>query len=96
MFCYDCLHLGQSIIQSGLLELHLQVVDSAHLKPRNEAPGVPLDCNRRLMDDPLNIRSLRSQRLNLALHHLRVLSELHLSPYLLLLELLEKLPLLVD
>ena len=90
------MHLGESVVKPGLLELHLQVVDPAHLQPRNEAPGVPLDCNRRLMDDPFNIRSLRGQRLNLALHHLRVLAELHLSPYLLLLELLEKLPLLID
>ena len=88
--------MGERVIQSGLLELHLQMVHPAYLKPRDKASGIPLDCNRRLMNDPLNIGSLRGQRLNLALHKLRVLAELHLSPYFLLLELLEKLPLLVD
>ena len=48
LFSYDSLHLSESVIQSRLFELHLQVVDSAHFQPRDEAPSVPLDGYSRL------------------------------------------------
>ena len=93
LFGNDCLHLGESVVKPGLFELHLQVVNSAHLQPRDEPSGVPLNCHGRFQNDLLNILSLLSQCLNLAMHRVGILAQFHLCSQLLLLQLLKQLSL---
>ena len=93
LFSDDCLHLGKCIVKPGLLKLHLQVVDSAHLQPRDEPSGIPLDCHCRFQYNFLHILSLLCQGLDLALHHVCILAQFHLRPQLLLVQLLKQLSL---
>lgn len=55
LFGNDCLHLSESVVKPSFFKLHLQMVDSAHLKPRDKPSGVPLDCHGSFQNDFLNI-----------------------------------------